>query len=165
MRDPAPRIDPKSESAIEDTCRFLKPYMQSELWRADSDGFAEGFECSMSTAATVMVKVSDLPDWAKRLAIEALLTQAKKRQRGQPRRRYRDQALERAAMRLVLQGYRATRNDVTLDKESASSIIHRSLQRLGEKLSEKSVNGIVANACRDVLKNPASAKLLRRVLK
>jgi hypothetical protein len=154
MRDPV-FIDP-DEAA---TYRFLKGYVQSESWKADPDGSA----CDMR-AAIDEVEASNLPEWAKNLAILALLEQTRKR-RGKPTRGYRDMAIRLAAIRLVLQGYRPTRNDVTIDTESAASIIHRALQRLGERLSEKSINTIVANDCREVLEDPATAALLRRVLK
>jgi hypothetical protein len=141
MRDPASHFDPQSD--IEDTCQFLEKHMQSESWKADPDGFACG-----NRAAVDAVEASNLDDWAKPFAILALLEQTRKR-RGKPTRHGRDHAIQLAAARLVGRGYRPTRNDVTADKESASSIIHRALQRLGEKLSEKSINGIVAKVGAD----------------
>ena len=131
MRDP-------TEAAIEETCRDLKSYTQSESWRADTDVFA-----SSSRAAIDEVEESNLPDWAKNYAIVALLEQTKKR-RHKPTRSYRDHAIQNVAIKLVMQGYKPTRNDVTRDKDSASSIICQALRRLGEKLSEKSINAIVA---------------------
>jgi hypothetical protein len=43
----------------------------------------------------------------------------------------------------MTQRYKLTRNDVTRDRTSAASIIHQALNRLGEKLSEKSINAVV----------------------
>jgi hypothetical protein len=136
------------EADIEDTCRFFKGYMQSKSWKADPDASA-----SDNSAAIDEVKASNLPDWAKTFAVLALLEQAKKR-RGKPKRSFRNMAIELAAMRLVLRGYMATRNDETRDKDSASSIIHQALHRLGGKMSEKSINAVIAGACRDALKHP-----------
>jgi hypothetical protein len=137
MRDPASRPDP-AEAAIEDTCRFLESRMESEYWRADPDGFA----CDMHATADE-IRLSNLPDYAKHYAIFAVLEQTKKR-RGKPTRSHRDHAIRNVAIKLVMQGYKPTRNDVTRGKDSASSIICQALRRLGEKLSEKSINAIVA---------------------
>jgi hypothetical protein len=138
MRDPVSRIDP-AEAAIEDTCRFLKGYMQSETWKADPDGFA----CD-SRAAIDEVKASNLPEWAKTFAVLALFEQTKKR-RGKPTRHYRNSALEKAAARLVMRGYKPTRNEATR-RDSASSIISEALRRLEVNISEKQINAIVRNA-------------------
>jgi len=131
MRDPA-------ETAIEDTCRFLERHMQSESWMADPD-----IRASDMRATADEIEASNLPDYAKHYAIFAVLEQTKKR-RGKPTRSHRDDAIRRVAIKLVMQGYKPTRNDVTRDKDSASSIICQALRRLGEKLSEKSINAIVA---------------------
>jgi hypothetical protein len=143
MRDP-------TEAAIEETCRDLKSYTQSESWRADPDVFA-----SSSRAAIDEVEESNLPDWAKNYAIVALLEQTKKR-RHKPTRSYRDHAIQNVAIKLVMQGYKPTRNDVTRDKDSASSIICQALRRLGENLSEKSINAIVAKISAGSFKNKVS---------
>jgi hypothetical protein len=137
MRGPAPRTDSQSDTAIADTYRFLERYMQSDSWKADPDGFA----CD-NRAAIDEVEASKLPDWAKNFGISALLEQTKKR-RGKPTRRYRDVAIREAAMRLVSRGYKPTRNDVTRDRDSASSVICQALGHLGEKISEKSINAVV----------------------
>jgi hypothetical protein len=143
MREPVSRAD---EAAIEDTCRFLEGYMP---WKADPDGLAGD-----NRAAIEEVGASNLPDWAKGSAILALLEQREKR-RGRPKQGYRDMAIQLAAMRLVVRGYMPTRNDATFDRASASSIIHEALQRLGEMgPSEKSINAIIADSCRDALKHP-----------
>jgi D-aminopeptidase len=142
MRDPASGIDPKSEVEIEDTCRFLRGYMKSKTWRADPDVFA----CYCRRGIEEIL-ASSLEDWVKNLAVYALLEQTKKRRgKGKPTRFYRNMAIGMAAIRLVLQhGYRRTRNDAT-EGDSASSIIHHALRRLGEKnLSEKSINMIIAD--------------------
>jgi hypothetical protein len=145
VRDPA-RVE--VEADIEDTRRFLKGYMESESWKADSDGFAGDMRATIAE-----VEVSNMPDWAKTFARFALLQQTTKR-RGKPKRSYRNMAIELAAMRLVVRGYMATRNEVTRDRDSVSSIIHQALQRLGEKMSEKSINAVIADSCRDALKHP-----------
>ena len=138
MRDPVHRFD-QVEADIEDTRRFLKGYVESETWKADPDGIAGD-----SRAAIAEVEVSNLPDWAKNLAILALWEQTKKRRARKPTRRVRDDAIRKAASRLVMtQGYKLTRNDVTRDRASAASIVHQALNRLGEKLSEKSINAVV----------------------
>jgi len=139
MRDPVPRIDPV-EADIEDTRRFLKGFMEDELWNADSDDRADWMR-----AAIDHVLISNMPDWAKKLATEALLPQTKKRE-GKPKRSWRNRTIRDAAIRLVLRGYRPTRNDATSDKASAASIIHQALNRLGEKMSEKSINAFVKGA-------------------
>jgi hypothetical protein len=155
MRDPASHFHAQSEVAVEDICGYLKRYMQSEWWKADPDGLA----CDMRTAIDE-VELSNLPDWAKNFAVFALLEQTKKR-RGKPTRHHRDMAIEMAAIRLVLQGYTPTRNEASRNRASASSIIREALRRLGENLSEKSINLIVAKS--DVLKNPDGLEMIRRV--
>jgi hypothetical protein len=140
MRDPAPHFD--NEAAIEETCRFLQGYMKSQTWRADPDVFA--CYCRRGIEG---ILASSLEDWVKNLAVYALLEQTKKRRgKGQPTRFYRNMAIGLAAIRLVLQhGYRRTRNEAT-EGDSASSIIHEALRRLGEKnLSEKSINMVIAD--------------------
>jgi hypothetical protein len=152
-------VDPahvEVEADIEDTRRFLKRYIESESWKADPDGFAGDMGATIDE-----VEVSNMPDWAKTLARFALLQQMKKR-RGKPKRRYRNMAIELAAMRLVVRGYMATRNDVTHDRDSASSIIRQALHPLGEELSEKSINAIITDSCRTALQHP---DVLRDVLK
>jgi hypothetical protein len=134
MRDPREPV----EADIEDTRRFLKGCMESETWKADPDGYASDMRATIAE-----VEVSNMPDWAKHYATFAVLEQTKKR-RGKPTRSHRDDAIRRVAIKLVMQGYKPTRNDVTRDKDSASSIICQALRRLGEKLSEKSINAIVA---------------------
>jgi hypothetical protein len=133
MRDPASR-DPKSEAVIEDTCRFLERH---KPW-TEVDGFA----CYMSAAADE-VEASNMPDWAKNFAVVALLKRQTEKRRGRPKQSARDHAIRDAAIKLVMGGYRPTRNETTV-RDSASSIIHHALRRLGEKLSEKSINAIVA---------------------
>jgi hypothetical protein len=137
MRDPARA---EVEADIEDTRRFLQGYMEHEYWNADSDDRAD-----WCRAAIDHVSISNMPDWAKKFAIEALLEQTKKR-RGKPKRSWRDRIIWDAAIRLVIRGYRLTRNDVTRDRASAASIIHHALNRLGEKMSEKSINAVVKGA-------------------
>jgi hypothetical protein len=149
MRDPVPRIDPKSEAAIEDTCRYLERYIQAESWRADPDGFASDLRATIDE-----IERSDLEEWAKNFAIFALLERTKKR-RGKPTQRYRDRAIQEAAIRLVMRGYKPTRNEATL-RDSASSIIHQALRGLGETLQEKSINAIVG-------KIPASSFIKHKV--
>jgi hypothetical protein len=149
MRDPASRPNP-AEAAIEDTRQFLERYMDSETWRADHDIFWADMHATADE-----IRLSNLPDYAKHYAIFAVLEQAKKR-RGKPTRSYRDHAIQSVAIKLVMQGYKPTRNDVTRDKDSASSIICQALRRLGEKLSEKSINAIVA-------KIPASSFIKHKV--
>src|SRR5271169_3304617 len=131
MRDPGSRVEPQSEAAIEDTCRFLKDYMESESWKADPDGFAADMRATVGVVAA-----SNMPKWAKNFAIWALLEQTKKRRARKPTRHVRNDAIRQAAFRLVTRGYKPTRNDVTRDRDSAASIIHQALNRLGEKLSE-----------------------------
>ena len=130
MRDPA-------ETAIEDTCRFLERHMQSESWMADPD-----IRASDMRATADEIEASNLPDYAKHYAIFAVLEQTKKR-RGKPTRSHRDDAIRRVAIKLVMQGYKPTRNDVTRDRASAASIIYEALRRLGEKMSEKSINAVL----------------------
>jgi hypothetical protein len=138
MRDPVHRFY-QVEADIEDTRRFLKDCVESETWKADPDGFAID-----SRAAIDEVEASNLPDWAKNFAIVALWKKTKKRRARKPTRRVRDRAIREAASRLVMtQRYKLTRNDVTRDRTSAASIIHQALNRLGEKLSEKSINAVV----------------------
>jgi hypothetical protein len=141
MRDPVRRVDP-----IEETCRFLKGCMESESWRADPDGRAYDIH-----AAIDEVEASNLPDWAKTTAIFALLKLTKKRPARKPTRRNRDNAIREAAIKLVMRGYKPTRNDVTRDRDSASSIIHQALRRLGEKMSEKSINAVMTKLSADHL--------------
>jgi len=149
MRDPA-------ETAIEDTCRFLERHMQSESWMADPD-----IRASDMRATADEIEASNLPDYAKHYAIFAVLEATKKR-RGKPTRSHRDDAIRRVAIKLVMQGYKPTRNDVTRDKDSASSIICQALRRLGEKLSEKSINAIVAKNSRSLLHQAQGvARILR----
>jgi hypothetical protein len=135
MRDPVTRVDPE----IEETCRFLKGYMQSENWKADADGFAGDMRATIDA-----VEESNMPDWAKNFAVYALFQRTKKR-RGKPTRHYRNSVLERAAARLVTRGYKPTRNEATR-RDSASSIICEALHRLGEKITEKQINAIVCKA-------------------
>jgi hypothetical protein len=138
MRDPVHRFD-QVEADIEDTRRFLKRYVESESWKADPDGRASDMHATIEE-----VEASNLSDWAKDFAISALLEQSKKRRARKPTRNYRDRAIREAASRLVMtQGYKLTRNDVTRHIASAASIIHQALNRLGEKLSEKSINAVV----------------------
>jgi len=146
MRDPA-RVE--LEADIEDTRRFLKGYVESETWEADADWHA-----SQMHSAIAEVEISNLPDWAKNSAILALLERAKKRRPGKPTRSRRDGAIHLAAARLVGRGYKPTRNDVMRNRDSASSIIHQALQRLGEKLSEKSINAIMAKVGDDYFIKP-----------
>jgi hypothetical protein len=154
MRDPVSRADPKpDDAAIEDTRRFLEHYMQSEPTKADSNRDPRWFD---SEAAIDEVEASNLPDWAKNLAILALLEQTKKKRRGRPKQSARDHAIQSAAIKLVMGGYKPTRNDATFDRASASSIICEALQLLDEKLSEKSINAIVA-------KIPASSFIKEKV--
>jgi hypothetical protein len=152
MRDPVHRFD-RVEADIEDTRRFLKGYVESEAWKADPDGFAGD-----SRAAIAEVEVSNLPDWLKNLAFLALWEQTKKRRARKPTRRIRDSAIREAASRLVMtRGYKLTRNDVTRDRASAASIIHQTLNRLGEKLSEKSINAVVLKIdAKDLIKEKVS---------
>jgi hypothetical protein len=152
MRDPVHRFD-QVEANIEDTRRFLKGYVESETWKADPDGFA-----SDSRVAIEEVEVSNLPDWAKNLAILALWEQTKKRRARKPTRHIRDKAIREAASRLVMtQGYKLTRNDVTRERTSAASIIHQALNRLGEELSEKSINAVVLEIdAKDLIKHKVS---------
>ena len=57
----------------------------------------------------------------------------------------------------MTQGYRLTRNDVTRDRTSAASIIHQALNRLGEKLSEKSINAVVLEVdAKELIKDKVS---------
>jgi hypothetical protein len=147
MRDPVHRFN-QVEADIEDTCRFLKGRMESETWEADPDGRASDMRAVIDE-----VEVSNLPDWAKTFAVWALLKQTKKR-RGKPKRSRRDGAIQLAAARLVGRGYKPTRNDVMRNRDSASSIIHQALQRLGEKLSEKSINAIMAKVGDDYFIKP-----------
>jgi hypothetical protein len=138
MRDPVHRVD-QVEADIEDTRRFLKGFMESESWKADPDGRASDMHATIAE-----VEASNLPGWAKVFAISALLKQTKKRPARKPTRHERDVAIREAASRLVItRGYKPTRNDVTRDTASAASIIHQALNRLGEKLSEKSINAVV----------------------
>jgi hypothetical protein len=139
MRDPASGIDSKCEAEIEDTCRFLERYMP---WRDDDDVYADGFASDMRVAAAE-VEASNLPPWVKNFAVVALLERQTKKRRGRPKQSTRDHAIREAAIKLVMGGYKSTRNDTTL-RDSASSIIHQAMRRLGEKLSEKSINAIVA---------------------
>jgi hypothetical protein len=124
------------------------------------DGFA--YDCP---AAIDEVEASNLPDWAKTWAIYALSRAAQTRKRkGKPTRRNRNEAIRSAAIKLVMRGYKPTRNDVTRDRDSASSIIHQALRRLGEKMSEKSINAIVAKVGADFIKekvSPAFIEYLR----
>ena len=149
MRDPASRPNP-AEAAIEVTRQFLERYVDSETWRADPDRFWADMRATADE-----IRLSNLPDYAKHYAIFAVLEQAKKR-RGKPTRGTRDVAIREAAIRLVMGGYKPTRNDATFDRASASSIICEALRRLGEKLSEKSINSIVA-------KIPASSFIKHKV--
>jgi hypothetical protein len=147
----------KVEAAIEETCRFLERYTQSESWKADPDGFASDMRATIEE-----VEGSDLPDGAKNLATWALYEQTKKRRRGKPTRKYRNMAIQLAAMRLVTRGYRPTRNESTRGRASASSIVRQALDRLGETMAEKSINAVVAKACRDAAEMP---EFFRDVLK
>jgi hypothetical protein len=144
MRDPAPRVDSKVEAVIEDTRRFLEGYVQSESWKTDADGYACDLRATMGEIAE-----SNMPDWAKNFAILVLFEQTKKRRKKptRPTRHYRNMALELAAARLVMQGYKPTRNDETRHRESASSIICKALELLDvEIILEKQINAIVRGA-------------------
>jgi hypothetical protein len=137
MRDPATPIDLDLEAAIEEMRRFLQPFVNMDYWNADPpDGGAPIW------AAIKEIAFSDLSNRAKNLAQEALFEQTKKRQ-SKPTRQYRDNALQVAAGILVVQGYNPTRNDETDHRESASSIIHQALRRLGVNMKEKHINAIV----------------------
>jgi hypothetical protein len=139
MRDPATHIDPKVEAAIEETCRFLEIKMGYDYWERDPDS-------SLSPdiwAAIREIAFSNLSYRTKNVAQQALFEQTKKRSK-KPTRQFRDNALRVAADILVAQGYNPTRNEATDGWESASSIIHQALKRLGEKkLKEKQINTIV----------------------
>jgi hypothetical protein len=146
MRDPVHRFDPvEVEADIVDTRRFLKDHVESESWNADPDGRASNMHATIDE-----VEASNLPDWAKDAALWALLEQTKKRPARKPTRHRRDHTIQEAAARLVItRGYKPTRNDVTRGTASAASIIHQALDRLGEKLSEKSINAIVTRGGAD----------------
>src|SRR5262249_54445758 len=135
---PDRHVDPV-EADIEDTRRFLKGCMESESWKADPDGRPAFLRATIDE-----VEACNLPDWEKNVCIWALLEQMKKRPARKPKRSFRDHAIREAASRLVItRGYKPTRNDATRDRDSAASIIHQALNRLGEKMSEKSINAIV----------------------
>jgi hypothetical protein len=131
--DPTIRVDP-DEAAIEETRRLLEGYMP---FKPDPDGRA----CDMRATIDV-VEGSDMPEWAKNLAIWALFQQTKKR-RGKPTMGGRDMAIQIAKRRLIARGYTPTRNDATRDRASASSIIHQALRRLGVRMEEKRINAVV----------------------
>jgi len=155
MRDPAARVDP-AEADIEETCGFLKRYMP---WKADPDGFASDMR-----AAAGEVEASNMPEWAKNVAIAALFRPANKR-RGRPRSSSnRNGAIRLAAIRLVTRGYLPTRNETTC-RASASSIVCEALHHLGEKISEKQIDALVADL-QDVVKaDPDTQRFYRDVLK
>jgi hypothetical protein len=146
MREPTPtlRFDPEAamiEAAIEDTRRFLGPYVRSEAWQADPPSNELMYD--LREKIREVEAMDDLSaEWTKNFVIWKLLEQTKKRRR-KPTRFYRDCAIREAAGRLVLQGYEPTRNEAT-QKDSASSIIWNALRRLGERrLTEKQINSIV----------------------
>ena len=148
MRDPVPRVDPV-EADIEDTRRFLKGFMEYEYWNADPARY--------NTADIRAVMESNLPDRVKNSAIYALWEQTlKRRGKGKPKRSWRDAKIRCAAVRLVILGYKPTRNDATRDRPSAASIIQQALHRLGEKMSEKSINAVVRG-----LFDPGRAEIVR----
>jgi hypothetical protein len=137
MRDPATHIDPEVEAAIEETRQFLEPHVNTAFWAADPDPRLEDIFMAIE-----QIWSAPLPEKTKVLAREALLWEMQKR-RKKPTRRYRDRFLCMAAQRLVPR-YRLSRNDETIDTESASSIIQKALARLGETgLAEKQVKDIV----------------------
>jgi hypothetical protein len=95
MRDPATRIDPKVEAAIEETRRLLECYLRFDYWKADPDSSARDVWAQRNPG--------QLSDRSKNSAIQALFEQTKKRG-GKPTRHYRDNALYVAAENLVAQG-------------------------------------------------------------
>jgi hypothetical protein len=118
MRDPAARVDP-AEADIEETCGFLKRYMP---WKADPDGFASDMR-----AAAGEVEASNMPEWAKNVAIAALFRPANKR-RGRPRSSSnRNGAIRLAAIRLVTRGYLPTRNETTCRARRIAANIAKSV--------------------------------------
>jgi hypothetical protein len=139
MRDPATRVDPEVEVAVEETRRFLEPYVRSPCWRADVDR-------QMITLydAQLLIEVSLLPKWVKDSVREPLFNAMLKR-KAKPTRHYRNYNIHLAACPLVKRGYLLTRNEVTRDKQSAAAIIQKALARLGVRMSEKQINAIVLN--------------------
>jgi hypothetical protein len=158
MRDPAARVN-HTEADIEETCEFLKRYMP---WKKAGEPDAL---VSYAQIAADEVEASNMPEWAKNVAIAALFRPAPKR-RGRPRGSGgRNMAINVAAIRLVTRGYLPTRNDETVRRASASSIICEALHRLGEKITEKQINALVANL-QDVVKaDPDTQRFLHDVLK
>jgi hypothetical protein len=155
MRDPATRIDPDVEAAVEETRRFLEPYVRSPTWAADPDGLAS----DMGAALEVIENCEALPDWVRLFAWRAMHPQTKRRSK-KPTRRFRNMALRMAAARLLARGYDWSRNDETRHVESASSIIHEALKRLGvKKMKEKQVTNIVLST------NPEIRELMVRAVR
>lgn len=143
MRDPARRVDPEAERLIEETRRFLEPYVRGAAWAADPDDYA----CDVRAALEV-IDNSNMPEWARNMAWVVMLPRTGKR-RGKPTRRYRDMALRMATERLTGRGYLRSRNEATRQWESAASIIAAALARLGERMTEKQVSAIVLKYSRD----------------
>ena len=138
MRDPAVRIDLEIKAAIEGTRQFLAPYVRNEYWKADPNPHVEGARWLIKT--TIEGK---FPPSLESVATSALLEQANNKRKNKPTLNYRNEALQMAAGRLVSQGYDRSRNDEMRHKESASSIIHQALRRLGDETEEKTIKDIV----------------------
>jgi hypothetical protein len=137
MRDPDITFDREVEAAIEDTYQFLEPLVKSESWKGDPDWHVRG------TRALIKISIKDkLHPAVEALVTSALLAQAKK-QKNKPTRNHRDTWIQMAAGRLIARGYERSRNDSMRHTESASSIIHKALKRLGVKMKEKRITDIV----------------------
>lgn len=119
MPDPATRIDPQVEWAIEQTRQFLEPRVNYIDWKGDPVR-----EVALQEAL-VEIENSSLPEGTK-VIVRKLIVDAKNKQRGgRPSRRFRDLSLAKAARRLKNMGYNPSRNDEMRDRELAPASFKR----------------------------------------
>jgi hypothetical protein len=140
MRDPATRIDPEVEAAIEETRRFLEEWVRNERWNADPPSWSNPHYSDIGKARDEIER-SNLSKKTKLLLDRVLVKELKKRG-NKPTRGCRDSILWLAAKRLEPR-FLLSRNDATTHSESASSIIKQALDRLGVKMREKQIKDIV----------------------
>ena len=144
MRDPATRIDPEVEAAIEETRKFLERDVSADLWAGDRDPRHGDL-----LKAIAEIGSSSLSEKTKLLAGDLFVKAMRKRSK-KPTRQWRDVVLWVAAQRLVPR-YHLSRNDETFHTESATSIVQQALARLGVTMTEKQLKDIVLKKKSDIV--------------
>ena len=137
MRDPATRIDPDVEAAIEDTRRYLEGRVTRSNWKADPPPLAGDWRVAID-----VIRSSPRLTQRQKLCVYDALFKAMRKRSSKPTRNIRDIFLAIAAGRLAPR-YRPSRNDETRDRESAGSIIREALKRLGVRMTERQIKDIV----------------------